>query len=71
MQIHKSVNVTTLCSMFNDMQNYPNMTHISQKLSIIYILIISKYDISTINWIYYAVHQEYEILLILVQLLYI
>ena len=64
--------------MFNDMQNYPNMTHIFQKLSIIYILIISKYDISTINvrrlndnWIYYAVHQEYEILLILVQLLYI
>ena len=49
MQIHKSVNVTTLCSMFNDMQNYPNMTHICEKLSIIYILIISKYDISTIS----------------------
>ena len=24
MQIHKSVNVTTLCSMFNDMQNNIN-----------------------------------------------
>ena len=38
----------------------PTCPHICQKLSIIYISIISKYDISTINWIYYL-HSPFRV----------